>query len=148
MKKNQGITLISLIVYIIVMLIAISLITIITTSMTKNLGSVEKASKSISKINKFDMYFLSDIKNEGVSIYDVQSGGYIILEDKNGNIIQYVYDNNMIYRVEGKNNTQIQICNNISEFTITEDELKIDVIKIKISTEDYSSEKNYRIGKW
>ena len=51
MKKNQGITLISLIVYIIVMLIAISLIAMITTSIMiaiefKSMAKLEKAQKN------------------------------------------------------------------------------------------------------
>ena len=147
MKKNEGITLISLIVYIIVLLIAISIITMITTSMTQNLGEIERTSRSVSKINKFDMYFLSDIKNEGVSIYDVNEN-HIILEDKNSNMIQYIYQNNVIYRIEGDSGPQIQICNNISNFTITRDEENTDVINIMINTEDYSSQKSYKIGKW
>ena len=146
MKKNQGITLISLIVYIIVMLIAISLITMITTSMTKNLGTVEKASKSATKISKFDMYFLSDIKKQGVSIYDTKSEEYIILEDSYGNIIQYVFENNVIYRIDENNDSQIQICNNITTFQVIQDELG--VINVIIGNDEYSSQKSYKIGKW
>ena len=149
MKNQKGITLIALIVYIIVMLIVISIISIITTSMTTNLGNVEKSSKSVSKINKFDMYFLEDIKKSGISIYDIKNDDtnkYIILENGEGNTIQYIFKNNIIYRID--NNTQIQICNGITNFQASKDQTNNNVIKIIIQASEYTSEKNYKVGKW
>lgn len=148
MKNSKGITLISLIVYIIVLLMVISIIATITTSMTTNLGAVEKSSKDVSKVNKFDMYFLSDIKNEGISIYDIKSNEYIILEDKNGEIIQYILKENAIYRLEEKNDTQIQICNEITGFEITKETNNKITIKIVVRENNYTSTKTYKIGKW
>jgi len=148
MKNQKGITLIALIVYIIVMLIVVSIVTMITTSMTTNLGQAEKASKSASKINKFDMYFLSDIKNEGISIYDIKSNEYIILETQTGNIIQYIFKDNVIFRIQESDNSQIQLCNNITNFIITENVDNENIINIEIQTESYTSNKNYKIGKW
>ena len=155
MKNQKGITLMALVVYIVVMLIAISLVSIITTSMTTNLENVEKTSKDVSKVNEFDMYFLSDIKNNGFSVYDTQYNEinkYIILETKDGNTIQYIFKDNVIYRVyrkDANNETQIQICNDIIDFQVSklEDDDE-NVINIIIKTPSYESNKSYKIGKW
>lgn len=63
MKKNEkGITLTALVVYVTVMSIAIAAIATITTYTYKNMNTLEEDSKYAVELNKFDMYFLKDVK--------------------------------------------------------------------------------------
>ena len=63
MKKNEkGITLTALVVYVTVMSIAIAAIATITTYTYKNMNTLEEDSRYAVELNKFDMYFLKDVK--------------------------------------------------------------------------------------
>lgn len=107
MKEEKGITLITLITYIIVLLIAISVVTLIVNYFMKQMNQTEENNSYMEEINQFNYAFLSDIKQEGVSIYSAR-GTTIILEYENGKDVQYIYQDNQIYRIEtvGEERTQ------------------------------------------
>lgn len=143
MKSEKGITLISLITYITVLLLAISVITLMTNFFINNLNEAENTSENMVEINKFDLSFLSDIKQEGISVYNVSEQS-IILEDRAGNDIQYIYENNSIYRIE--NGTQkIKINENITGFSASLEGNKISII---MSINDTDISKEYKLGKY
>lgn len=145
MRDEKGVTLISLITYVIVLLIAISAITLITNFFINNMNEVENDSKGISEINKFDLLFLSDIKQENVSIYKTdQNGSYIIFEKADGTDIQYIYQDNKIYRIENGSN-KIKVNDEIENFYISTQNEKIEVI---IEVEGYKTTKHYKLGKY
>ena len=67
MKKEHGVTLISLIIYIIVLLFVLTIVTKLTSALYFNLHDMDKQSDAVVSISKFNMYFLNDIKNKPVT---------------------------------------------------------------------------------
>ena len=105
MKKESGITLISLIVYIIALMLVISILAIVSDLFFSNTKFIKENSKDIAEFNKFNMYFLEDVKNNK-NTYSVTSTE-IIFEDGT----KYTYKgspDNSIYR------DKIKICTNIA----------------------------------
>lgn len=150
MREERGITLISLITYVVVLLLIISAVTLTTNFLMNNINEVEDNSKNISEINKFDLAFLKDIKQENVSIYKIgEDNKSIVLEYQNiGTDIQYIYQENKIYRVEnGKE--KILINDRIKEFQIYKEENdQDDQINVTIKVEGYEVNKKYKLGKY
>ena len=144
MREERGVTLISLITYMIVLLVAISVITLITNFFINNMNEVENDSKGISWINKFDLLFLSDIKQENISIYKIDTENYIILEKSNGTDIQYIYQDNTIYRIENGED-KIKLIEDIEEFSIRSQNNEIE---LSIKVEEYETTKHYKLGKY
>ena len=58
MKKEQGITLISLIVYVILLTFIVAAISSITSSFYANINNFDNESESAVAYSKFNMYFL------------------------------------------------------------------------------------------
>lgn len=149
MKSEKGITLISLIVYVSVLLLAISAITLMTNFFINNTNEAQNSSKKMAEISKFDLVFLNDIKKEGISIYNPTDyntpATSIILEDINGNNIQYIYNNNIIYRIE--NGTEkIKINEDINVFEVQK--INDKTISIKITINGKEILKQYKLGKY
>ena len=145
MKEERGITLISLITYVIVLLVVVSVVTMVTNFLIHNMNEVEQNAKGISEINKFDVVFLKVIKQENISIYKTaEDGKYIILEDKvSGRDIQYIYQDNKIYRIENATE-KIEVNAGIEKFEISSQE---DQINVLIKVEGYETTKQYKLGK-
>ena len=105
MKKESGVTLITLIVYIIALMIVISILATVSDMFFSNTKFIKENSKNIAEFNKFNMYFLEDVKNNK-NTYSVTSTE-IIFEDGT----KYTYKespDNSIYR------NKIKICTNIA----------------------------------
>lgn len=144
MKEEKGITLLSLITYIIVLLLVISVVTLVSNFLMNNMNELQSDSKDISEINKFDLSFLTDIKQERVSVYQIgENGEFIILEYPDGRDVQYIYDENSIYRIEN-NQEKRKISSNIETFKINAEGNKISLV-LKIGQEE--RKKEYKIGK-
>ncbi len=113
MKQEKGITLTSLIIYMILLTFAISMLAVISDMFFSNTKYITESGKYISEFNKFNMYFIEDVKNNN-NTYEV-TNHQIIFED--GTIYTY-YEapDNSIYR------NKVKICNNIAycKFTKTE----------------------------
>lgn len=149
MRRESGITLMTLITYIIVLLFVISAVTLITTFLMNNMNAMQDNNKSIYHINKFDLAFLEDVKQEKVSLYqEVTEGQNIIFEYPDGKTVEYIYQTGNIYRIESKNNQEIgkiKISEQIKEnFTIHTSGDQIDII---IGAGEYQIEKHYKLGK-
>lgn len=144
MKEEKGITLLALITYIIVLLLVISVVTLVSNFLMNNMNELQSDSKDISEINKFDLSFLTDIKQERVSVYQIgENGEFIILEYPDGRDVQYIYDENAIYRIEN-NQEKRKISSNIETFKINAEGNKISLV-LKIGQEE--RKKEYKIGK-
>ena len=63
MKNQKGVTLISLIIYIIVLTIIISILSLVSQSFFNNIKYITEKGKYVSEYNKFNMYFIKDVKN-------------------------------------------------------------------------------------
>lgn len=104
MSNQKGVTLISLIVYIIVLTVIISILSLVSQMFFTNIKYVTEKGKYVSEFNKFNMYFIKDVKNNK-DVLECKSNK-IILED--GTIYTYNSEENSIYR------NKVKICNNIS----------------------------------
>ena len=85
MKSNKGVTLTILIIYVIVLSIVIGVLTNISNNFYANTKYIMDNGKYISEFNKFNMYFIEDVKNNS-NIYSI-TGNEIIFED--GTIYTY-----------------------------------------------------------
>lgn len=104
MSNQKGVTLISLIVYIIVLTVIISILSLVSQMFFTNIKYITEKGKYVSEFNKFNMYFIKDVKNNK-DVLECKSNK-IILED--GTIYTYNSEENSIYR------NKVKICNNIS----------------------------------
>ena len=106
MKSERGITLVSLIIYIIVMTIILVVMNTIITTFYSNNQDVKLSVKEKIEFNKFNIYFLKEIKgyNNTIDTIGTKEGNpYIIFESGNS----FLFKNNKIYY------NDIDICNNV-----------------------------------
>lgn len=110
MKKESGMTLISLIIYIIALLVVISVITMLTGYFYNNVNLESEITDNMSQFTQFTSYFSKDINTKNIKVLEVgkaedNSTSYIAFSNKN----TYTFSNNIIYFNE------IAICNNIDK---------------------------------
>ena len=68
MKYNKGITLTSVVIYVIVMLIVVGTVGTITGFFYSSTQNLEKSANSLGEFNKFNTYFLNEVKLKGNAI--------------------------------------------------------------------------------
>lgn len=135
MKNQKGITLTALTIYVIVFMIVIGIVATLTSYFYKNVMNFDETTKSYSEINKFNMYFLKDIKEKGVTIQN------FIEDDENNKIGITLYNSNNyttnVYKFENKaiyRNGTI-ICKNINSIKFKIDDENINILNILIETQ-------------
>lgn len=101
MKSQKGITLMSLIIYIILLIIILSMLSALSETFFNNTKYITDKGKYLSEYNKFNMYFIEDVKNNK-NIIEI-GNNKIIFEDGTS----YLFANNRIYR------NKVKICNSI-----------------------------------
>lgn len=152
MKKEQGITLISLIVYVILMTFIIAGISSITASFYANINSFDNESESAVAYAKFNMYFINDIKRKGAQIQEAYDDyiiiSYTIESTETQNIegvtisgndtvsVEYLVQNNILYR------NKVKICEDVDSILITADE-ENNSVKISMTIGDYEKTTTY-----
>ena len=107
MKKESGITLLTLIVYVIVLTFIVATVSTINMTFYSNLEKFDGDAESTVGYSKFNMYFLKDIKKENVKVLG-KDETYIILSC-NGEQIEYSVQNKALYK------NKIKICSNIED---------------------------------
>lgn len=135
MKKENGITLISLIIYIVVLLLAVSMLSTISSYFYSNVSEINDESKYIGEYNKFNMFFLEDIKSVGIKFNNITNMNNLKIELYNENTkktIKYVYEENIIYR------DNVVICKNVTDFKATCTKENIITIYIKFGENNES----------
>lgn len=142
MKKEQGITLISLIIYILLMTFVVGAVAIITSSFRSNLNELDNSTESIVSFSKFNMYFLKDIKRNEIDIEEYYDD-YLILsyldENQNSRLnVEYSNQNNSLYR------NKIKICDNVKNMQITVDD-RNNTITIELEIDQYKKATTYAI---
>ena len=150
MKKNEnGITLTALVVYVTVMSIVIATIATITTYTYKNMNTLEEDSKYAVELNKFDMYFLKDVKKAEMIVIeeDQENDEYnfhkitMIYDDEDDKECSATYewkkDDYCIVRGFIKDNkiNNIKICNKVTKCIFTQEDNKIRV-QLTINNKD------------
>ena len=79
MKKENGITLMSLIIYIILMLLVVAMLATMSTMFFKNTKIIEDESKYSGEFNKFNMFFIEDVKKSN-SVYSINPREIVFLD--------------------------------------------------------------------
>lgn len=135
MKQEKGITLISLIIYIILLTLVISMLSVVSNMFYLNRQYIIETGEYISEFNKFNMYFIEDVKNNK-DIYKI-SENEIIFED--GTKYTYISGtDNGIYR------NKVKICSNIEKCVFSkedkvEEKITKKIINVEMSIESSKS---------
>lgn len=135
MKKQSGITLTALTIYVVIFMIVITIVATLTSFFYNNIINFDETTKSYSEINKFNMYFLQDIKEDGaqvVNFIENESNDKIGITLYNSNNYQtniYKFENNAIYR-NGN-----MICKNINSLKFKIDDKNSNIINIYLETQ-------------
>ena len=109
MRNNKGITLMSLVLYIAVMVIVIGVMSAILSDFYNNNNTMQEDTEDILEFNKFNTYFLKEIKSFGNSVDSIdEDGNYILFTSGNS----FSFSNNKIYY-----NTK-EICNGVESVNI------------------------------
>lgn len=136
MKKEHGVTLISLIIYIIVLLFVLTIVTKLTSALYFNLHDMDKQSNAVVSISKFNMYFLNDIKNKPVTANVISPNTLELIYSDGSEKITYTKTNKVLYR------NKVKVFDSLDEITIT----KIgQTIQVYLKIGDYSKTIKYTI---
>ena len=134
MKSEKGITLVSLVIYILVMVVIIAVMSQIISRFYDNTKELNSDTESVLEFNKFNSYFLKEIKQDGNKLDSIVNGNILFTS---GNTFSkkdsYIYYNNT------------PICSKVKSFIATIDANDDTIINIKIEFENYSKEINYKI---
>ena len=92
MKSEKGITLTILVIYVVFFSIIMSLLAALSNYIYKNIGYVNDNSIDISEFNKFNMYFIEDIKtNKQAEIKET-------VNEEGKEILQITFEDGDTYR--------------------------------------------------
>jgi len=129
MKSQKGITLISVVVYLFAMVIALTVVGLITSFFFENIYGIKQTAELTNQYNKFNMFFIEDIKESYSIICDGvgTSNSRVQFVPKPGSeeVIIYSLNGESIYR------DNIKIADNISSFKVgayTKDSVSLEVI--------------------
>ena len=130
MKNEKGITLAALVIYVIIFSITIALLASLSSYIFDNLGSISSEQISSEEFNKFNTYFVSDVK-QSKNVNITTESGKVVIKLESGSVYTYNKSEKAIYKNKEK------IARNIVSFTAEkkEDETyKKDVIEVNIKT--------------
>ena len=115
LKKDKGITLISLIIYLIAMTLLVAVVANISKSFYLNMSQFSDTDEIELQMEKFNTFFLKQINTSSIDVENVEDTS---IEFNDGT--KYVYENNAIYyKTTDKN---LKLCDNIDELKIIYDE--------------------------
>jgi len=115
MKSEKGITLTSLVIYIMVATIAIATMAIVSSFFFSNINLVRDQDKYAVEFNKFNMFFVNDVKNNKTAQVQTHK---ITFED--GTIYEYRAEDKSVYR----NGTKVAEL--VQELTFTADTYQVE----------------------
>lgn len=101
MKSEKGITLTSLIIYVVALILTVGFLSTISTHFYANTNYIMDNGKYISEFNKFNMYFIEDVKNNS-EVYSIDQNKIVFADG-----VTYTYSNGYVYR------NKAEICRNI-----------------------------------
>ena len=143
MKKQEGMTLISLIIYIIALLIVIAVITILTGYFYNNVDIKSATTNSMTQYTKFNSYFANEINERNIKVLeaatsDDETTSYNAFSNKN--TYTFSKSHNAIYFNE------VEICSNIDRclFTSVEENGKY-TITVDFKAGDFEKTTTYTI---
>ncbi len=149
MKSEKGVTLMILVVYLVAITIIMSILAIVSDNFFANSKYITEQGKYISEFNKFNMYFIADVKNNQAtqSVTDTE----IVFED--GTVYTYKPSpDNGIYRNKVKICSHVLLCQFIKTTsydptTLLQKEV-ITVITTLQGSKNYTSATDYVLKYW
>jgi len=142
MKKNNGVTMVSLVIYVVVMTVVLGVMSSIITSFYNNTDTVQGNVQEIVEFNKFNTYFLKEVKLNNNEVDHVSEDNTYILF-KSGN--SFSISNNKIYY------NNIKICDNVQDLKFvleqdTEDvEGEYSIINVTVQLESFNKSLKYKL---
>lgn len=106
MKSQRGITLTSLAIYIVLIFVVLAILATVTLNFQSGVKEITKEGTEIAEINKFNMYFLQEVKKQGNEIDKITNDEILFAT---GNKYTFKYDNNIYL------NDSIKIAENIEK---------------------------------
>lgn len=110
-KKENGVTLVALAIYISMLLTVIALLSTIVNNMYPKMTSVNSESLGSEQFNKFNVYFVKDVKSNESATVTNEANGNVKIAFLDGTNYLYVKSESAIYR--GK----VKIAKNIKKLT-------------------------------
>jgi len=137
MRSEKGITLTTLVIYIVVFSAVLALVGSLSSFVYGNLRKLNQDSISSEEFNKFNTYFVKDIKESKLAtVQNTDNKVEIILE--NGSKYTYVKKENAIYK------EAVKVARNIIRFNaVLKEENNKNVIEIDIATGTNAKEPNF-----
>lgn len=137
MKSEKGITLTSLVIYIIIFSAVLALVSSLSSFVYGNLRNLNSDSISSEEFNKFNTYFVKDIKqSKQATLEKINDKVEITLE--NGSKYTYIKSENAIYK------ETVKIARNIIRFNATiKEENNKRIIDIDIATGTNAKDPNF-----
>lgn len=114
MKFEKGVTLMSLAIYIVLILITIAILATVTANFQSNVKEINQEGIEVAEINKFNMYFVQEVKKQGNDV------SYINTEKTEitfANSNTYYYDDTKdeIYLQKEGETASVKIASNIKK---------------------------------
>lgn len=134
MKKDNGITLVSLVIYVIVMIIMVSIMSIITTQFYSNTNRMQGNVGEVLEFNKFNNAFLKEVKATNNKVVKVDNNEKYILFESGNSFSLY---NNKIYC------NDIEVCSGVKSMEITLAEE--DVVSVTLSFGSFNKSMKYKL---
>ena len=134
MKNNKGVTLVSLLLYVCVMIVVLSVISLITAEFYNNTEDVQENIQDIIEFNKFNSYFLKEVKTKDNKV-DTISSNYILFSTGNS----FKIDNNIIYF------NNVKVCENVKEMKITISQSDNTIIFVNLKFYNFQKSIKYKL---
>lgn len=141
MKNEKAITLVSLIIYILVMLLVIGVIGSVSAMFYNNTNNFDDETKDIIEYDKFNSYFVKEIKTANNSIDQISDDGtYIIFTTGNSFLFK---DNKIFYN-------DLEITKNVKNvnfkyYTDSNNKQDNTIVTVTVNFENYTKKMNYKI---
>lgn len=151
MKKESGITLVTLIVYLMIVSAILAALTNLSSHVYKNIGKLGRGNLSAEEFNKFNVNFVKSVKaNKKATVTNNNQNVTIVFDD--GTTYNYINGENSIYK------NKIKIAKNINYFTADVQNINNkNVIQVQIGTgkkdtavgnNDFGKTINYVLKYW
>ena len=151
MKKESGITLVTLIVYLMIVSAILAALTNLSSHVYKNIGKLGSENLSAEEFNKFNVNFIKSVKaNKKATV--TNNNQNVTIEFGDGTTYNYINGENSIYK------NKIKIAKNINYFTADVQNINNkNVIQVQIGTgkkdtavgnNDFGKTINYVLKYW
>lgn len=118
MKSQNGITLTSLATYVVLIFVVLAILATVTANFQSTIKEANQESTYIAEVNKFNSYFLQEVKKQGNEIKEISENNIVF---SSNNKYEFDSNNKIINLIEldnvGNINKTIKIAENIENCT-------------------------------